>query len=373
MQTKIIIASFLKPLDDPRSYEKIALSLVNSSKYNVHIVGPTSKEVPENDKINFHQLPPVKRTSWFRLFQPLNLWPILIKVKPDMIIVNSHDLLWVTVLYRIIFGCRLIYDVQENYYRNLRFQKNYPWLIKQLLASYVRFKEYATAWFIHYFFLAERCYKDELKFIGKKYVVLENKYYPILKDPKKEPQAKDKLKFIYTGTISREYGVFEAIDWFIRMHNVDERMQMAIVGYCPNQKTYDGVLAQTQGHAAISVNLSILPVPHSDLLKSMLAADVLLLPYLNNRSTELCVPTKLFEALALQIPVIIAENPLWSAIVADANAGISIDFTDETLDYLQIIEQLANTAFYDKKGHIDPFWHSEEQKLLDAVDKLFNY
>ena len=370
MKTKIIIASTLKPLDDPRSYEKFALSLAGSGKYNVHLLGPTSNHPQENKEIIFHDLPSVKRNSLKRLFLPLKIWSILIKVKPQLIIANTHDLLWVVALYRIFFGCRVIYDIQENYYRNLRYQHNYSWLLKQLLAIYVRLKEYIASPFIHGFTLAERCYQQELHFIGKRVVVLENKYYPIVAGDPGKKSLHGKVKFICTGTIAAEYGVFEAIKWFTEIEPMLAGSELIIVGHCPNQRTYDLVIEQTKQFAAININLSKTPVPHKTLMKAMTKADVLLLPYRPNRSTALCVPTKLFEALALKMPVIISDNKLWSAIIQDSHAGLLLNFMEEETDYSGVAEKLANNSFYDKKGHIDPFWSIEEPKLLEFVAQI---
>ena len=201
-------------------------------------------------------------------------------------------------------------------------------------------------------------------------MVLENKYYPLLPKDAKIRALEDKLQFICSGTIAREYGVFEAIGWFKEIERMIPGSTLTIIGHCPNLPTYNQVIEQTELHASIYTDLSKTPLPHTILLKAMKEADVLLLPYRLNKSTELCVPTKLFEALALKLPVIISDNKLWSALIKDVNAGISLDFMTEKLDYNGLTQKLFNSTFYNKKGQINPFWYTEEPKLLEYVQKI---
>ena len=166
-KTKVVIASILKPIDDTRMYEKFGLSLGQTNQYDINIIGFASKNIPPNKDISFLPLGTFPRMSWKRFFAPSSVWKKYLKVKPEVIIFNTHELLIVTVLYRIFFGAKIIYDIRENYSRNIRLQQVYPKLLRPLLASWIKLKERLSKPFIHRQIVAERSYLTELNFFKK--------------------------------------------------------------------------------------------------------------------------------------------------------------------------------------------------------------
>src|SRR6185295_1201799 len=103
---RIVIASLLKPVDDTRMFEKMAVTLSDSGQYEIYIIGHPSQNIPANANIHFFPLPAFSRISFGRLLAPLRVLRILYQVKPQILIVNTHELLIVAVLNRILFGTR---------------------------------------------------------------------------------------------------------------------------------------------------------------------------------------------------------------------------------------------------------------------------
>ena len=85
------------------------------------------------------------------------------RLRPQLIIVCSLDLLPWVYLYRIIRKCKVVYDVQENYQLNVCHLADYNWSAKWRI-PFIRFVESLSAKFVDHFFLAEKCYKNQLKF-----------------------------------------------------------------------------------------------------------------------------------------------------------------------------------------------------------------
>ena len=94
-------------------------------------------------------------------------------------IVNTHELLIVSVIIKIIFGSKILYDIQENYFRNIWYQNNYKWGIKHVLAIAVRMVEWVCMPFLDHILLAEVKYREELPFPGKNCTEILNKYNPL--------------------------------------------------------------------------------------------------------------------------------------------------------------------------------------------------
>jgi len=361
----IAITSILKPVDDARNYEKIAYSLGKTNKYEVHIYGFKGTNYPKkNDFVVFHPLFDFKRTSIHRLWASWKIYKNILRVNPDVIIINTHELLWVMCIYKILFGSKLLYDVQENYKANLQASKAYPPFLKHALALYVRAKEYITAPLIDLFVLAERCYEHELTFLKKRYITLENKYLtPYTTDPTHKNESEDIL-IVYTGTIAEEYGIFDAIEWVKKLREVLS-VKMEITGYCPNEKTFRKLELMTLGIHYINLSSKNTLVPHNQILKQIQLADFAILPYRERAYYTQRVPTKLYECLALNTPMLIRYNQHWQSIYEQIDAFVFTDFkhVDD-----QIIHQLTAATYFQQQPR--PFWYFDENKLIGAIEQI---
>ncbi len=359
MKRKILIASFLKPVNDIRSYEKIAKSLAIHSNYEVYCIGyPSNIELSDN-KIKLLPLSYFKKSGFSRLIARWEAFKLYIKVKPQLIIVNSPDLLFVTCLYKIIFGNKIIYDIRENYYKNLWYQKNYRWGVRHLLAILVRGKEIVLSPLFTHFILAENVYKQQLNFIGRRHSIIENKSLRTKKN--RTPTKKsDLLKFLISGTIAYEYGIIEGLVFFKNVARSHSNSTLKIIGHCPHKRLYKELLALSKENTQIKVDISPNPVPHINIEEAIIAADFGLLPYQENRSFTGKWPTKIFEYMAHQLPIIIQKNKTWNEFITKHNAGLSIDFsTNPSIN----ISTLLIHNFYNTPLPNNIFWSSEEPKL----------
>lgn len=367
MRAKIAIASALKPVIDPRAYEKIGKSLANSGRYEVHILGslPTTEEV--SPQISMHPISANSKGRINRLFLPWKILAELIIIKPDLLIINTHELLFIAVLFKLITGKKIIYDIHENYFFNLLYQKNYLWGARHLLAYYVRLKEILLSNFVNHFLLAEQCYVDEISFISQRYSIIENKYIPAENELKKQNQLR--TEFLISGTISKEFGVFEALHFFEQLPA--DKYKLIIVGHCPNKRTLSALEKEVISIENIEFIVSATPIPHQDILAQVGDNTIALLPYQVNKSTVNKIPTKLYEFIGMAIPVLISANPIWGEIIKNHHAGLSIDFhapanIDEIRRSLTLIK---DNYLVDLK---DIMWINEESKLLSTINGLIS-
>src|SRR6187551_1688231 len=111
---RIVLASILKPVNETRMFEKLGTTLGDTGEYDVFIIGaaPTLKTVYPN--ISFLNHPTFSRLSLRRLIEPWAILRKLIKVKPDVVIICTHELLLIASLYKLIASTKIIYDIQEN-------------------------------------------------------------------------------------------------------------------------------------------------------------------------------------------------------------------------------------------------------------------
>jgi len=363
---KIVIASTLKPVNDTRMYEKIGISLGKDKGYEVHVAGYEGK-IPDNTTIYFHPLYSFKRLSRARVFAPYKFLKLLFKIKPSLIIVCTYELLKATNFYRLFFKCKVIYDVQENYYSNIVHNKTYPLLLRLPLAWYVRLDELLSQSFINYYLLAEKIYEKELGFTKGKRIVLENKYKGEIFEHKKA-RNDGEIRLIYTGTIAEEYGVFEAIELTKKLHNLDSTITLTITGYSPSKKTVEELKKAIEDYSFITLKGGSKLIPHHEILEEIKMADFGLICYRANKSTQSRVPTKLYEYLALQLPIILQKNTLWEEKCTPYNASLVINYRDFNAENLLV--QLKTGKFYGNPPDNSLLWENEEEKLLTVVKKL---
>ncbi len=370
-EKRILIASLLKPINDTRMYEKLGLSLCKLPQAQVHIVGfqaPTPLGTPLN--IKFHPLFNFRRLSLGRVTAQLAYFKLLQQLKPDLVIVCTHELLLASYLY-----CRqqqrpLVYDVQENYRLNLTSQDNYNALLKKLLGWSVGTMENLLARHVSHFLVAEQSYLQELSFLGHRYTLLENKYkkaasYTAPSTPviiSQEP-----LRLLYTGTIARLYGVFEAIELAEKLHQLTPGTTLTIMGYCADSATYQQLQQAMHGKPYITLVGGKVLVPHQQLLKAIVESNVALLPYQPHVSTFSCFPTKLYEYAAYALPMIVQYNPLWDDFLQASQAGFSVDFA--SIDAFEVLNHIRKMRFYEPGVPSGVFWVSEEKKLLKTIQK----
>ncbi|WP_266205189.1 glycosyltransferase [Pontibacter kalidii] len=369
-ETRILLASLLKPINDTRMYEKLGVSASKLTGTEIHIAGfqaPIPATAPAN--VYFHPIFDFKRLSLGRLLAQRKYKQLLHQLKPDLIIACTHELLGASRHYCKKYGARLMYDVQENYTLNLTSQQNYPPLLRQLLALGVARSEKNAAPGITHFLLAEESYALELPFLPEgKYTVIGNKYKPApgYTLPATPVQLKQQpLRLLYSGTIAEVYGVFEAVSLAEALHQLEPSTTLTIIGYSSRSQTLNQLQERIKGKSFITLIGGDRLVPHQQILQSIKESNLGLLPYQPHPSTKHCIPTKLYEYMAYALPVLVQQNPLWQSITEAYQAGISIDFRQARPQ--ELLPRIWQGLFYTSGIPADIFWEAEEAKLLQIV------
>jgi hypothetical protein len=388
---KILVASLLKPLDDPRMYEKMALTLA-AAGHEVHVAGTTSPAGPppvSGLPIQFHDLGPYGRPLRPRLARVSIYLRTLARVRPHAIIFSTPELILPTIWFKIRhFGQKisLFYDLRENYAYNLRHQAVYGRWKKTSLAWGIRALEMLSFPLVKKYILAEKTYWDEVPFVRPKAVVLENKFVagwptgqtdqnvgsgnqPNAAPGHRRPRlvAGQPLEFLYSGTVTRHYGTLEAVIFFHRLHEAYPASRLRVVGQCSDPAYARQVELAKAGQPYIELELSAEPVPHAQLVGAIRSADVGLLAYQPNPSTANCIPARLYEYLAHGLPMLVPPNPLWAGLLTQHHAGLAVDL--QRANAAHLVQWLFDTDFYPQGAPAVAFWGKPERaRLLELLD-----
>ncbi len=365
----IVFASVLKSVKDVRMYQKLALSLVGNA--DIHCIGAAindtnlSEDLEERHNfISFYPIANFNRLAFQRLLYGFKFLTLLYKIKPNILVINTFELFIFAIFYKYLPAKEnkrnnivLIYDVMENYFQNIAYQNTYSKFIRFPLAFAVRIFENLCSVFIDSFILAEKCYENELEFIGNRYIILENKLaipheYNNCTLLKYQPNHENKLiTFIHSGTISQTYGTLEAISFVKNLAKFSPNLgvKLILIGFCSDKKYYALLKETCKNLDFIDWQISNdKPIAHNKIMETITTADFALLPYHINKSNENRIPTKFYEYIYHKVPMIISKNQLWEKFCRQYNAVISCNYTTENFGDENNMTTLFNTHFYDK-------------------------
>ena len=360
----IVIASVLKPVDDTRMFEKFGISLSDSGNYHVVIIGYPSMAKPAYPNVSFIALQSFGRLSLRRLIAPLSILLKLYKVKHDILIVNTHELLIVALLNRILFGGKIIYDIQENYYRNILFTNAFPKLLRPVLALWVRTKEKLTAPFFHWFLLAEKGYEKEFTFTKKRITILENK--PRVPVHISRQKTSSKTKLLFSGTLGESTGVFQAIVLAKSLHQLNPTITLHIIGFAALQDSFRRIKDEIQGCDFITLTGGNFLMPHGEIMKAILASDFGIIIYPASPHTQNSMPTKLYEYVACKLPILLQNHRPWIEYCYPFEAAIILEPDADPTD---LLSRMRSQVFYAKD--IGPVsWNTEEEKMLTLLSNI---
>ena len=363
IKKRVVLASVLKPVDDTRMLEKLGITLTEDG-FEVFIIGYPSEGQPAVAGITILPLPAFRRTSLKRFTIPWIVLKKINQVKPQIVIANTPELLFVMLLSKLLYKRKIVYDILENYYRNIRHTRTYPPVVKTLLASMVRLKEIILSPFIDLFFLAEKGYAKELAF-ARQPVVLENKLPRKIAEHFKTNRS-SYHSLLFSGTLAPTTGVFEAIKLGKDLHAVNPKYSLTIIGFA----ALPDVLSKINRDIADAPFIKLIGgdklVPHEEILNEISKAGTGIIIYPPNAGTESSIPTKLYEYLALKLPVVISHTYNSIELIQRCHAGVVLphDINPAILN-----EQLSSSDYTFDCGE-DIFWEAESKKLTDALKSI---
>lgn len=366
----IALASVLKPVNDVRMFEKFALSLGQTNKYEVNIIGFEAKNNKKIENIHYFPVFNFNRISIGRLFAPMIAFRILFKVKPSVIIFNTPEILPVIVIYKILTGCKIIYDIQENYFRNIVHNRNYPRVLRWLLGNFVLLTERLALPFIDRAIFAEPGYSLEMPLWNRKAINIKNTYRNLYHfDRRKQDEGGKSLDIVYTGTIAENYGIFEAVRFIDKFHSKHPTIHLVIAGFCASKKTLKELKDLIEGKEYIKLIGGNYIMPHEEIIRIIQQADFGIICYNINPSVENCFPTKIYEYMANRLPIIIQNYKPWSAFCIKHHAAIEVDF--EHIDYDQLFESISSAQGFYRDGLPEEiYWEEDEKKLIGLMDEI---
>ncbi|HEV7346757.1 glycosyltransferase [Telluribacter sp.] len=371
MRPAILLLSTVHPPTDPRIVYKIAPALART--YQVYCALPHATVSPASEvPVTLIRLPAFSRLL-FRLLlcHPVVLWKCL-HLRPQVVHIFVPELIPMAFLFRWL-GAEVIYEVQENLYKkfSLKRYNNEP-LFQQLFR-----------WFDHlarrYFrcVLTEHAYLDEYRHLRYPSTVVHNYVsLPFIDKFKgKTTPVSAPATFYYSGVISMERAFDTLVAALARLKGVYPEFKVHLFG--PIQFDWQEAEA-LPGFAAVRSNLTF--YGYTDLRVALpyaqgAVAGIALLKPVGDYPDS--YTTKLFEYMALGLPVITSDFPLYRDVVERHRCGFCLAPHDagavaQALQWL--IEHPDEAAAMGQRGRQavenEYNWRSEEALLLNLYGTI---
>ncbi|WP_114751924.1 glycosyltransferase family protein [Pleomorphovibrio marinus] len=361
--THVLFASVLKPVDDVRTYHKLGKSLIREGEFRITIAGYASKKTPKNQSAELINLFSGKRGHLGRILTYFKLFRLIRSLKPDIVVTSTYELIPATLAAKGLQKFIWFYDVQENYRSNLRHNLTSPPFLRGFAIAWVRLLEKIARPFIKHYLLAEKCYLKELPGFRPATVVENKALEEFSCTGQKGKPLSSPLAFVLAGTAAKAYGTDLGLSWFESYLQTDQECSLSLVGHCPSF-SFLKELKDRFGHLPqVNWNLHLSPLPHAEVMETVKQADIWLMPYQPLPSIVHKIPSKMYEALALQKPLLITHNPKWSQMIKPYPAGIGIDFikTEEAPSH---VRQLLALELYRNPVPNWVFWRDIAPKVV---------
>ncbi|MEJ2006483.1 MAG: hypothetical protein P8X57_16335, partial [Cyclobacteriaceae bacterium] len=290
--------------------------------------------------------PEFKRWSLKRKEMYPRISEMIARISPDLLIVNTHELLSLAVelKQKRPEDLKLIYDIRENYYDNLVLA-GFPF--SAWAARNVRKKEDRLATHIDHFILAEKCYRN-LPFIDKRFTVLENKSVYQVQGKRDHRKLK---KLVFTGTLSEQSGVFRAIHIAESLHGKDPNVMLKVVGNSFDRKIIRRIRSIASALPWMNADIAEAPLPYHRILEAIKSADAGMILNSNIPEIREKMPTKLYEYTAHQLPIICTDDSPWMTFMEQYPAAIP--WQNDPTAFLKAFDRIN---FYRTKPGSEVLW-----------------
>lgn len=348
---------------DPRIVFKQCQTL--SESYDVFCALPHADPAVAPN-IHFIRLPYFRRVIWRTLLTCPYILLRCLGLRPKLVHVYVPEFLPFAYVFRLL-GAKVIYEVQENLYKKMH--------LKAFNRGYVL--EKAFRWFDHlarrhfYLIFTEHGYLDTYTQLAKPYAVVYN--YPILPfiEPFCQPYQPDSVKptFFYIGWLSFERAFDTLVESLARLKAAYPRFAVHLFG---RRLFADADLEKIPQFTQIHDNLYF--YGYQDQREAF--------PYAAGATAGLALlkpvgdypdsyTTKLFEYMALGLPVVTSDFSLYRAIVERHSCGFCVspyDSAQVTDALIYLIEHPAEARMMGQRGRKavekEYNWATEGQKLL---------
>jgi glycosyltransferase involved in cell wall biosynthesis len=270
-----------------------------------------------------------------------------------------------------LLGKKIIYDMHE-YVPGYLLTKEWipPWLRKPVSKAFELLERLTLNRF--YVFFAEKSYAEEYPWVKRGITVLNYPILDFLLQIKAEKFPEPTLA--YVGDVNESRGALVTIEALVRLANRGKYPRWLCIGNIQDDlKTR--LLNIIQDHHLKVEFTGYMVTQQAHPLVARAHIGLAVLSRIPNHLGS--YPTKLFEYMALGIPGIISDFPLYKEIVDEVGCGLCVapespeELAEAIEDLLDHPEQAADMGRRGREAVSSNYnWESEAKKLLEVYQSL---
>lgn len=380
--SKVCHISTLHPPFDPRIFYRQCRSLARAG-YDTHLIVPLESDYKRVDGVYLHSVGNIaderagfKGSLRFKRFrQAFRLCQI---IHADIYHLHDPELIPLGLWLRFTTRSRIVFDCHEHNIAFLR-EKTEIWApVRRLSIWIMQLLEKLAAQYFDAIVTAdegvERIYRNRYR--ARRVITINN--FPLLElfslQEASTIDVERPYDLVYHGSLA-QYRINNALEIAQRLKTQGHNVKWFLFGPCPNTAW---LLKEIESRGLSDV-FTIYPehIPHNKVMELVLSARIGIIPLPDIIKFRYNVPTKLFEYMALGMPVILSNLPPSRPYLKNTMCAIMISPNDYDGYVDAIAKLLKNPELRQKMGLIGKKriketynWESEASKLLTLYSEL---
>jgi glycosyltransferase involved in cell wall biosynthesis len=194
--------------------------------------------------------------------------------------------------------------------------------------------------------------------------------------PRKVPAARDRLEVVYIGNVEVVRGLLESVDAIAQLGAEGMRIRLRIIG---DGRDIVLIRQRCESHHMRKEDVEFLGrVDHDEALRLVAEADIGLVPHRKSESWDTTIPNKLFDYMAVGLPVVSSDAVPCARVVVETDSG-RVFSSGDARSMATTIRQVASPSARLQMGAAGRAaiaarynWEHDTAVLLDAVTRTKN-
>lgn len=270
-------------------------------------------------------------------------------------------------------NARVVYDCHEDNVAYMMQKKYIPAPLRRILATTIHYQENRVAKCLDAIITADEGMRKCFIRKGARNTINVDNYPRLDLFLNKTDDVIPEYDLVYHGTLPKYHleTCFAVDSELVRM---GMRCSWLFIGKCPDVKWAQDLVKKRNAEDRIVFKD---PVPHEEIAKWARLGRIGIIPLPNYPKFRRNIPTKLFEFMALKMPVVLSNLPPSRPFVGDGRCAIMVD-PNSPCEYATAIKELLENQRQriemGEEGHrrvLSEFnWEFSSRKLLDLYTRL---
>ena len=297
---------------------------------------------------------------------------IALRIKADVYHLHDPELLIVLPLLKLLSRSKVIYDCHEDYIGFMHQKQYLPMALRKVMSLIMSMLEWVTSYFADAIITADSGVEKRFQKKGASTLTIYN--FPRL-DFFKLSSINEKIyDLVYHGSIPRYHmeACFAIDDALVKK---GKDVMWLFIGSYGDRKWIDKqVNKKCINHRFILKDR----IPHDSISNEVRKAKIGIIPLPDLPKFQYNIPTKFFEFMALEMPVVMSDLPPSRPFVNNSDCAILVHPDDYSAYADNIIKLLDNEELRNRMGQIGRSkvksfynWDTQAEKLIKFYMSLF--